>query len=137
MDTYEAKVYTCNGSHSVAVMARTRVTPLKKLTLPQLKLMAKLIASHIRTSLSVNKVVFWSDSQTVLHWLYTTRQLKRFVQNRISEIRNLTSQGELIFSNSGESSRFTNSMTDCGTVFIESTLVKRTRMADWLTDEEK
>ena len=52
------------------------------------------LARHIRTTLPSNKAVFWSDSQIVLHWLITKRQLKRFVQNRIDEIRNLTAQDD-------------------------------------------
>ncbi|CAC5425514.1 unnamed protein product [Mytilus coruscus] len=98
MDAYGAIAYICNESYSAVVMAKNRVAPLKKLTHQQLEFMTALIgarlASHTRTTLSSNKVVFWSDSQIVLHWLNTSRQLKRFVQNRINEIRNVTTQDE-------------------------------------------
>ncbi|CAC5404401.1 unnamed protein product [Mytilus coruscus] len=95
---YGAVAYIGNESNLAVVMAKNRVAPLKKLTLPQLDLMEALIgarlASHINTTLPSNKVVFWSDSQIVLHWLHTSRQLKRFVQKRIDEIKNLTVQDE-------------------------------------------
>ncbi|CAC5423650.1 unnamed protein product [Mytilus coruscus] len=98
MSAYGAVAYIFNVSHLVVVMAKNCVAPLKKLTLPQLELMEAPIGArlsgHTRTTLPSNKVVFWSDNQIVLHWLNTSRQLKRFVQNRTNEIRNLTAQDE-------------------------------------------
>lgn len=93
MKSYGAAAYLNKGSHSVLVMAKTRVAPLKMLTLPQLELMAALIgarlAKHLQPSLNPSKTVMWSDSQIVLHWLTSTKQLKRFVRNRVEEIRKL------------------------------------------------
>ncbi|XP_053391449.1 uncharacterized protein LOC128554225 [Mercenaria mercenaria] len=75
-------------------MAKNRVAPLKTLTLPQLELIAALIgarlASHLQKSLQTPNVTFWSDSQIVLHWLTTSKPLKRFVRNRVDEINQLT-----------------------------------------------
>ncbi|CAG2217437.1 unnamed protein product [Mytilus edulis] len=73
---YGAAAYLCNGSDSTLVMAKTRVAPLKELTLPQLELMAP--------------ITLWSDSQIVLHWLKSTKTLKRFITNRVNEINDLT-----------------------------------------------
>ena len=42
------------------------------------------------SSLETTHVTFWSDSQIVLHWLSTTKKLKKFVSNRVSEINALT-----------------------------------------------
>lgn len=42
MKAYGAVAYLCNGAETLIVIAKTRVAPLKKLTLPQLELMAAL-----------------------------------------------------------------------------------------------
>ncbi len=76
------------------VMSKSRVAPLKKLTLPQLELMAAVtgarLASYLSNHLKVIKTVFWSDSQIVIHWLSSQKELKCFVQNRVKEIHQLT-----------------------------------------------
>jgi hypothetical protein len=41
--------------------------------------------------LQVTNVFLWSDSQIVLHWLHSTKQLKPYVASRIAEIKTLTS----------------------------------------------
>lgn len=35
------------------------------------------------------RVVLWSDSQIVLHWLQDRKPLKKFIQNRVTEINQL------------------------------------------------
>ncbi|XP_052268588.1 uncharacterized protein LOC127869969 [Dreissena polymorpha] len=91
---YGAAVYICNRNESRLVIAKSRVTPVKSLSLPQLELMAALIgarlATKIQSSLHTTHITFWSDSQIVLHWLSTTNKLKKFVANRVSEINTLT-----------------------------------------------
>lgn len=76
-------------------MAKSRVAPLKKRTLPQLELMATVVgarlASYLQSILNVSKSFFWSDSQIVLYWLSTSKPLKRFVHNRVKEVKELTS----------------------------------------------
>ena len=91
---YGAAAYICNKKESRLVIAKSRVAPLKQLTLPQLELMAALIgarlAANLMSSLETTHVTFWSDSQIVLHWLSTTKKLKKFVSNRVTEINALT-----------------------------------------------
>ena len=91
---YGAAVYICNRNESRLVIAKSRVTPVKSLSLPQLELMAALIgarlATNIQSSLHTTHITFWSDSQIVLHWLSTTKKLKKFVAYRVSEINTLT-----------------------------------------------
>ncbi|XP_071132834.1 uncharacterized protein [Mytilus edulis] len=91
---YGAVAYLCNGSDSTLVMAKTRVAPLKELTLPQLELMAAVIGArlvnHLKSTLECSSITLWSDSQIVLHWLKSTKTLKRFITNRVNEINDLT-----------------------------------------------
>lgn len=83
------------------VMARSRVAPLKQLTIPRLELSAALTAAQlsklIKTELtvSINKTWLWSDSTIVLTWLHSEScRYKPFVANRIAEIPDLTSADE-------------------------------------------
>lgn len=94
---YGAVVYISNGNQSSLVMAKSRTAPLKKLTLPQLELMAALIgtrlANFVYHALKPRypnlKIKLWSDSEIVLHWLHSKKPLKQFVENRTREIKSL------------------------------------------------
>jgi hypothetical protein len=48
------------------------------------------LATHLEHSLMPNNIYYWSDSQIVLHWLATTKPLKQFERNRVTEIKNLS-----------------------------------------------
>ena len=76
-------------------MAKTRVSPLKTLTLPQLELVAALIGARltrfIQNTLQKRfhnlSIHLWSDSKIVLHWLSSEKSLPQFVANRVKEIK--------------------------------------------------
>ena len=94
---YGAVAYLQSAGNVAFVMAKSRVSPLKNLTLPRLELKAAVTAAHLATSivsaLQVHmpsiQVRLWSDSQIVLHWISSTKQLKQFVANRVQEILKL------------------------------------------------
>ena len=72
-------------------MSKTRVSPLKSVSLPRLELMAavmavrlaKFIISSIKCTCTIH---LWSDSQIVLHWINSSKKLKPFVNTHVSEI---------------------------------------------------
>ena len=75
------------------MLEKTRATPLKHLTLPRLELMTALIATRlthlVMTHLPLQDppIFIWSDSQIVLHWVSSTKQLPTFVWNHVTEIQ--------------------------------------------------
>ena len=94
--TYSAVVYvrsTYSSSRPLVrlVSARTKVAPLKALTIPRLELcgaqlLAKLLANvQSAPSLPVSALQAWSDSTIVLSWLDgQPKRFKTYVRNRIA-----------------------------------------------------
>ena len=79
------------------IFSKSRVAPLKKLTIPRLELMATLLGSRVLVFLrkeipySFATTYLWSDSTTVLHWLKSTNKLPVFVSNRVDSIKQVPS----------------------------------------------
>lgn len=77
------------------IAAKSRVAPLKPLTIPRLELQAAVLATRLSQSIAeesrmqFEKVVFFSDSNIVLSWIRSqAREFKPFVSARVSEIQN-------------------------------------------------
>ena len=94
---YGAVAYLTNKNQSSFIMPKSRVAPLKKITLPQLELMAAVIGtrsanflSHSLSSRYLNLTIKqWSDSEIVLHSINSNKSLMQFITHRITEIKNL------------------------------------------------
>lgn len=100
-DAYAGVVYirlmdAHDNVHISLVVSKTKVAPIKRLTIPRLELcgahvLAKLL-HHVREVLSVplHNVFGWTDSSIVLSWMNgNPRRFKTYVGNRISCIMDL------------------------------------------------
>ncbi|KAI2644915.1 hypothetical protein H4Q32_024954 [Labeo rohita] len=83
--------------HCTFLMGKSRVAPLKRVTIPRLELTAAVVAVKVDKMLQqemqvpLQQSVFWTDSTTVLKYIDSeTARFKTFVANRISLIREAT-----------------------------------------------
>ena len=81
--------------HTALITSKSRVAPLKIMSIPRLELQAALLGTRLAKMIisehkfQITRRVFWSDSKTVLHWIKKDpRDFKIFVANRLDEIRN-------------------------------------------------
>ena len=64
-----------DGVKTSFVLAKSRVAPLKYVSIPRLELCAALLAARLskviksELRLKVDQITFWSDSTTVLRWI--------------------------------------------------------------------
>ena len=90
-----AKVYDKYGNaHVKFLISKTRVSPLKQLTLPRLELMAALLCVRLTNTVAnflnemcISAIHFYSDSQNVLYWIKgEAKSWSIFVAHRLREI---------------------------------------------------
>ena len=77
-------------------MSKSRVAPIKSITLPKLELMAAVMATRLAqfviSSMNLQchdtpcNLHLWTDSQIVLYWIYKNANSKPFVTHRVKEI---------------------------------------------------
>ncbi|KAG1656183.1 hypothetical protein GQR58_024091 [Nymphon striatum] len=95
---YGCAVYLKYDTHVTLIMSRSRVSPIKTISLPRLELLAALLASrlidYVKESLylpSDCSSYYWSDSKIVLVWIQSSpSRWKTFVANRVTEIQERT-----------------------------------------------
>ena len=102
LSAYVAVVYlwieTENGIMRKFVVAKTRVAPLKKQSIPRLELLSAVLLARlmdtVRSSLTpelkISSYHCFTDSKVALCWIRNVEKAwKPFIQNRVSEIRSL------------------------------------------------
>ncbi len=92
--------YTSGRLDIRIIASKTRVSPLKKQTIPRLELLgATLLARLMNTVMTsfqaigfdIQETFYWSDSFTSLCWIKNTKQWKQYIQHRVSEIHKTSS----------------------------------------------
>ena len=69
------------------------LAPVKEMTIPRLELMAVLIGVRSlkfvekEMKIPIEKKFLWTDSQCVLKWIASNKDLSVFVTNRVAEIK--------------------------------------------------
>lgn len=96
---YAATVFlrsVCNDNISVTIIqAKSRVAPLKKMTIPRLELLSCSIGSRLVNSIKAAiefqiPFYYWTDSTTALAWINRNDDWGTFVGNRVKEICSIT-----------------------------------------------
>lgn len=84
---------TIEEIHVAHVMAKARVAPIKRLTIPQLELQAAVLGVRLAVTIKrlhsyeISETIYLSDSKVVLAWICTRKfNFKPFVAARIGEI---------------------------------------------------
>ena len=100
-DAYSAAVYfrfedTSGKTHITLITSKTKVAPMKRLTIPRLELcgahLLSDVLSHVKNIFQIPMcdTYAWTDSTIAIDWLNgNPRRLKTFVGNRVSHIINL------------------------------------------------
>ena len=96
--SYLRVVDNANRIHCSLVMAKSRLAPIKPVTIPRLELTAAVVSvdldrmmrQHLEFDLMDS--VFWTDSTIVLHYLRNEeKRFHTFVANRVTQIRECSS----------------------------------------------
>ena len=80
------------------VASKTRVSPIKKQTIPRLELLGAVILSRLTTTVlkalpkQVNRINYWVHSRTVQCWIENDKHWKQYVKHRVDEIRQMTAK---------------------------------------------
>ncbi|XP_065886647.1 uncharacterized protein [Dysidea avara] len=106
LQAYAAVVYVRsvyqNGHTEVRIVAlKTRVSPMKKPTIPRLGLLGADLLSRLTATVCEtipnSQIIYWTDSTTVMYWIRHTKPWKQYISNRVREIHQLTNKDSWIY----------------------------------------
>ena len=99
---YAAVVYlqveTEVAVHTHLLCSKTRIAPIKEVTIPRLELLSALLLARLMSTtrnalepdIQINQLTCFTDSKVALYWIIVeNKEWKQFVQNRVTEIRSL------------------------------------------------
>ena len=98
-----AQVETSHGFTSSLITSKTKVAPVKRLSIPRLELLGCLLLATLMQSVCeafkdvivVNKKYFWTDSEISLAWIKNSnKEWKLWVENRVNKIRDLSDKND-------------------------------------------
>ena len=143
---YCAVVYivykTTQGTYTELLCSKSRVAPLKGLSIPRLELMsARILAvlmnnviQALSSQVTISKVKYWLDSKTALYWIYNQGEWKQWVQFRVSEILKLSKKAD--WGHVGG----VNNPADIGSRGVTATVLNNSRLwwegPEWLINGE-
>ena len=98
-EAYAACAYATSEGTSTLIAAKTRVKPLKEVTIPRLELQGAVLAADlhqvIQRNVGVHQTTFWTDSTIVHGWIQAeSTKYKAFVGNRVYDIQRKTNQND-------------------------------------------
>lgn len=98
---YVRSIDAAGQSLARLLCSKSRVAPLKTVSLPRLELCACLLVAELFKSVSevnsiqVHRTFFWTDSTTALKWVTTSpHRWQTFVATRVTKVQNLTDSGQ-------------------------------------------
>lgn len=77
------------GRNVLLVMAKAKIAPIKRLTVPKLKLTVVFLSARLinyvldayENVLNFNHVYVWCDSKVVLHWVQSNKVLPTYMRS--------------------------------------------------------